>query len=57
MLVVVLKLLDNEFKMKLKPTKSAARETSVQVVQKFLGNHRAQNYAELVCNAESIPPN
>lgn len=50
-------VLDNEFKTKLKPTESAAREASVQVVQKFLGSHRAQNYAELVYSAENIPPN
>ena len=41
---------DPEFKNKLNPLKFAAWEAFVSVVQKFLGNHGAEQYVELVDN-------
>ena len=43
-------LCDPEFKNKLNPLEFAAWEAFVLVVQNFLGNHRAEQYVELVDN-------
>ena len=41
---------DPEFKNKLNPLEFAAWETFVLVVQNFLGNHRAEQYVQLMDN-------
>ena len=43
-------ILDNAFKQKLNPAESTAWEAFVLVVQNVLGNHRSENYVELVEN-------
>lgn len=41
-------MLDDECKRKLKPAQSAKWESLVRVIKTFLGNHGAENYAEVV---------
>lgn len=43
-------ILDDEFKTQLQPVELAAWEAFISVVHNFLGNHRSENYVDLVEN-------